>query len=188
MQGYVGVLFLDEAVVSGGTTPELDVSDDAFEMLPSLGGYMQYKLGGRHLSWGVETGVDFAGSADGVAFYSGSGGALIAVDVDLASLAIGLGPFFSLPLGSKVRAYASGGGQMQWTWYDQTGQSAADTGDGDGFGAGWYGRAGFEYLLPNHTLLGVGGRWSDVHVDLSGGLGHLDIAGTQVLVTVSRSL
>ncbi|HVS19961.1 MAG TPA: hypothetical protein VMT18_15255 [Planctomycetota bacterium] len=187
-QGYIGVLVLEAAAVSGGTTPPIDLADDAFEMLPSLGGGAQYKLGGERASWGIEGMVDFAGRSDGVAFYSGAGGALLAVDVDLATLALCGGPFVSLVVGEKVRVYAAGGGLMQWTWYDQTGASAADTADGNGFGAGYYARAGFEYLLPNHTLLGLGGRWSDARVDLSGDLGHMELRGTQVLLTVSRSM
>lgn len=188
LQGYIGVFFLDEAEVSGGTTPPIDVTADAFEMLPSLGGGMQYKLGGEVVSWGVETGLDFAGRAEGVAFYTGNGVGQVAVDVDLFSLALGFGPFVSAPLGEKVRVYGAAGGLMQWTWYDQVGPSESDSGDGDGFGAGVYARAGFEYLLPNHTLLGLGARWSQARVDLSGSLGHIDLEGTQVLVTVSRSL
>lgn len=182
------MLFLESGELSGGTTPPLDLSDDAYDMLPSIGGGMQYKLGGERLSWGVETGVDFAGRGGGVAFYSGTGGALIAVDVDLASVAWGVGPFLSTPLGEKVRAYAAAGGLMQWSWYDQQGPSDVDTGSGNGFGAGYYARAGLEYLLPNKTLLGLGGRWSDTRVDLSGALGHIDLRGAQVLMTISRTL
>ena len=187
-QGYFGVFVLESAAVSGGTTPPIDAADDAFEMVPSLGGGAQYKLGGERVSWGLEGMLDFAGRADGVAFYSGAGGALLAVDVDLATLALCGGPFVSLVVGEKVRVYAAGGALMQWTWYDQTGTSAVDTADGNGFGAGYYARAGFEYLLPNHTLLGLGGRWSEARVDFSGNLGNMDLSGTQVLLTVTRSM
>lgn len=188
-QGYFGVFYLDSAQVSGGTTPPIDPSDDSLSTMPTIGGGMQYKLGGSRVSWGLEGMIDFAGRADAVAFYSGSGGALLAVDVDLFSLGLGGGPFVSAFLGDRLRVYAAAGGLMQWAWYEQAGASEADTGEGDGFGAGYYTRAGIEYLLPtNATLLGIGGRWSDSTVDLSGGLGQIDLTGTQILVTVTRSL
>lgn len=187
-QGYFGAFFVDSADISGGSMPPLDPSDDALATMPTLGGGFQYKLGGGRLSFGLETMIDFAGRADALAFYSGSGGALIAVDVDLASLGLGGGPFVSAFLGSRWRVYAAGGAQMLWTWYDQQGSSEADTGDGDGFGTGWYARTGIEYLLPDYaTLLGIGGRWSESQVDLSGGFGDIELIGTQVLVTVTRS-
>lgn len=188
-QGYFGVHFVDHARLDGGVVPPVDLDDDALATLPTIGGGTQYKLGGKHVSWGLEAMIDFAGQADAVAFYSGSGGALVAIDVDLASLGLGGGPFLSVFLNDRLRAYAAGGALMQWTWYDQTGATDVDTFDGDGFGTGWYSRAGIELLLPDMaTLLGVGGRWSDTTVDLSGGLGTIDLRGTQVLVTVTRSL
>jgi len=188
-QGYVGVFFLESAQLSGGTLPPIDPSDDSLATMPSLGGGMQYKLGGERASFGLEAMIDFAGRADALAFYSGAGGAAVAVDVDLASLGLGGGPFVSVFLGERVRAYVSGGAQMLWTWYDQKGQSEVDTADGDGFGTGWYTRAGLELLLPdNATLLGLSGRWSDSTIDLSGNVGHIDLIGTQVLLTVTRSL
>jgi len=187
LQGYIGVFFLDEGRVSGGVTPPLDVAD-AFEMLPTMGGVGQYKLGGSRVSWGIEGGVDFSGRAGGAAFYFANGVGQVAVEVDLYSLALAGGPFVSVPLGEKLRVYAGGGGLMQWTWYDQVGPSTNDSGDGDGFGAGYYARGGFEYLLPNSTLMGLGARWSETRVDLSGGLGHVDLVGTQVLLTITRSL
>lgn len=188
-QGYFGVHFVDHARLDGGTVPPVDLDDDALATLPTIGGGTQYKLGGKHVSWGLEAMIDFAGQADALAFYSGSGGALVAIDVDLASLGLGGGPFLSVFLNDRLRAYAAGGALMQWTWYDQEGATSADTFDGDGFGTGWYTRAGIELLLPDMaTLLGVGGRWSDTNVDLSGGLGDIELRGTQVLVTVTRSL
>jgi len=157
--------------------------------LPSIGGGFQYKLGGRSVSFGLESMIDFAGRADALAFYSGSNGAVVAVDVDLASIGLGGGLFASAFLSDRFRAYVSGGALLQWAWYDQEGPSEVDTGEGDGFGTGWYTRAGIEYLLPDYaTLLGIGGRWSDTTVDLSGGFGHIDLTGAQVLLTVTRSL
>jgi hypothetical protein len=188
-QGYFGVYFVESAQLSGGTFPEIDPSDEALATMPSIGGGFQYKLAGSRVSFGLESMIDFAGRADALAFYSGSGGAVVAVDVDLASIGLGGGPFLSAFLGERFRAYVSGGALMQWTWYDQEGSSETDTGEGDGFGTGWYTRAGLEYLLPDYaTLLGIGGRWSETTVDLSGGFGNIDLSGAQVLLTVTRSL
>lgn len=188
-QGYIGAFFAESADLSGGTFPPIDPSDDALATMPSIGGGFQYKLGGNGVSFGLESMIDFAGRADALAFYTGSGGAVVAVDIDLASIGLGGGAFASAFLGERFRVYAAGGALMQWAWYDQDGQSEVDTGDGDGFGVGWYTRAGFEYLLPDYaTLLGIGGRWSETTVDLSGGFSDLDLRGAQALVTVTRSL
>jgi hypothetical protein len=147
-QGYFGVHFVDHAQLDGGTIPPVDLDDEALATLPTIGGGMQYKLGGKYVSWGLEGMIDFAGRADALAFYSGSGGALVAIDADLASLGLGGGPFLSVFLNDRLRAYVAGGALMQWTWYDQTGATDVDTFDGDGFGTGWYSRAGSSCCCP----------------------------------------
>jgi hypothetical protein len=49
-------------------------------------------------------------------------------------------------------------------------------------------RTGLEILVSQGTLLGFGVRWSESRIDLSGEMGHLDLAGTQAVVTLSRWL
>ena len=56
----------------------------------------------------------------------------------------------------------------------------------DGFGGGWYARAGFELELAPGALVGIGVRWIDTYVDFGGGLQDLELEGTQVGLTVSQ--
>lgn len=186
-QGYFGVHYLTEADRSSGSLPPVEGGDD-FESVPTLGGGAMFKLGGRRLDWGVEGMLAFSGTANAVAFYGGGSGAAVAVDVDLLLFDLYGGPFVSLFLGDRLRAYGAAGGLLQWASYDQDGPSTVDSGDGDGFGSGVYARTGLEFVLNQGTLLGFGVRWSQSRVDLSGDLGHLDLEGTQAVVTLSRWL
>lgn len=187
MQGFFGVQYLTEADRSSGSLPPTEGGDD-FESVPTLGGGAMYKMGGNRLDWGLEGMLAFGGRANATAFYAGAGGAAVAVDVDLLLFDLYGGPFVSLFLGERMRLYGAAGGLLQWASYDQDGPSAVDTGDGDGFGSGYYVRTGLEFLLSQGTLLGFGVRWSESRVDLSGNMGHLDLAGTQAVVTLSRWL
>lgn len=188
MQGYIGVLMLEEAERSSGSLPSIDGADDDLARIPTLGGGAMYKLGGNRLDWGLEGMVGFSGRADATAFYAGGGGAAIAVDIDLLVFDLYGGPFVSLFLGDRLRVYGAAGGLLQWASYDQSGSSPADSGDGTGFGSGYYVRTGAEIALSPATMLGFGVRWSESRIDLSGDLGHLDLAGTQAVVTISHWL
>jgi hypothetical protein len=187
MQGFFGVNYLTDVERSSGSLPSVEGGDD-FESAPTLGGGAMVKLGGRRLDWGLEGMLSFTGRANATAFYAGGGGAAVAVDVDLLLFDLYGGPFVSVFLGDKLRAYAAAGGSLLWASYDQDGASAIDTGDGDGFGSGVYARTGLEFLIRPGMLLGAGARWADATVDLSGSLGDLDLQGTQLVVTLSRWL
>ena len=186
MQGYLGVLMLDQAEQTGGSLPPVDGSDDDLARVFTLGGGAMYKLGGNRIDWGLEGMLSFAGRAGATAFYFGGGGGAIAVDIDLLVFDLYGGPFVSVFLGDRLRVYGALGGLLQWASYDQSGPTAADTGSGTGFGSGYYARTGAEIALNPGTLLGFGVRWSESRVDLGSGLGNLDLAGTQAVVTLSR--
>ena len=127
--------------------------------------------------------LGFSWESGATAFASGGGGAVLAVDVDMLVFDLYGGPFASVFLGEKLRAYVAAGPLLNWVRYDQEG-SALDA-DGDGFGVGYYARTGLELALPG-SMLGVGVRWSDSTTDLDGGLGELELEGFQVAFTVSR--
>ncbi|MFN0242760.1 MAG: hypothetical protein ACKVWV_07685 [Planctomycetota bacterium] len=186
MQGYFGVSEYDTVEVDGGSGATIEGDEGELDDLPVLGGGAQFKLGGERLDYGLEGLFSFAGSANAAAFAVGGGGAVIAVDVDLMLFDLYGGPFVSTFLGEKLRVYASVGPLMQWAVYDQSG-GGLDA-DGDGFGYGAYARAGFEFVLPSRTMLGLGMRWSDSKIDLGGDVGDLDIEGAQLLFTVSRGI
>ncbi len=182
-QGWFGVSEYSNVHVAGGAV-DGDAGD--LDQLPILGGGWQWKLGGRAVDLGLESMLSFSGRADVTAFAAGGSGAVVALDVDLSVFEIFGGPFASVFVGDKLRVYGAGGPLLQWVDYQQSGSGYDD--EGDGFGSGWYARAGVEIALPSYNFLGMGVRWSDTSVDLGYGLGDLEIDGLQVFVTVSRGI
>jgi len=179
LQGWFGAGFLDAEQTGGGS-----VKTEETETLPILGGGAQWKLWGKNVDAGLEGLFSFGWKTNAAAFASGGGGAVIAVDVDLVVLDFFGGPFISKYVGERWRVYGAGGPLFSWVDYDSSGVGFEQ--DASGFGFGAYLRAGIEYMVSPSMLLGVGGRWSDVSVDLDNGLGDLDIDGSQFLITVTK--
>jgi len=184
LQGFFGVSAFENVEREGGSNPDVDGDDGDLDEMPLLGGGTQYKLGGENLSYGLEGFFSFGGRANAAAFVAGGGGAAVAVDVDMFVFDMYGGPFVSTFLGDSLRLYAGAGPLLEWANYDQDFVGGHDS--GSGFGYGTYARVGFEFLLASRTMLGLGARWSDSTVDLSGGLGDLEMDGFQVLLTLSR--
>ena len=109
------------------------------------------------------------------------------LDVDVFVFDLFGGPFVNKLFADRVRVYAGAGPIMSFLEYSQEDEAATVDEDGDGFGAGYYTRGGFEFLLPSGTLVGFGVRWSTVDVDLSGDFGDFELEGLQALITVSHS-
>jgi hypothetical protein len=183
LQGFFG--WTDYSDVSTSGSAQIDGDSGDLDQIPLIGGGGQIKLAGERLDFGLEGLLSFGGRADAVAFVAGGGGAVVAVDVDLLLFELYGGPFLSMFLGDRLRVYAAAGPLMQWAEWDQSG-AVGDS--GSGFGAGFYARTGLEFVLPSHTLIGFGVRWSDTTVDLGGDLGDLDIRGAEGLITVSEGL
>jgi hypothetical protein len=181
MQGLIGATLYQQVERTGGSGPPVDGSDDS--QMPTIGGGAQWKLGGEKIDFGLEALLAFSWQAGATAFASTGGGAVVAVDVDLFLFDLYGGPFASVFLGDRLRAYVGAGPMMQWGSYDQSG-SALD-GSGSGFGLGVYARTGLEVLIGSGTLVGFGVRWSDSTIDLSGGQGDLELDGLQLAVTFS---
>lgn len=188
MQGYFGALLLETVETSGGNVPPVDGSNDDLAQMPTIGGGAMYKMGGNAIDWGFEGMLAFAGRANASAFYFGGGGAAIAINVDLLIFDLYGGLFVSKFLGDKLRIYGAAGPLMEWANYDQNATNVNDSGNGNGFGFGGYARAGAELVISRGTMVGLAGRWSDATIDLSGGMGDLDLSGTQVVLTVTTGL
>jgi hypothetical protein len=182
MQGYFGASFLSLNTEGGGIA-NIDDDDVSF---PTIGGGAQWKLAGDEIDVGLEGLLAFSWRGNVAAFAVGGGGAAVAVDVDLLMFDLYGGPFVSMFLGDKVRIYGAAGPLMRWTLYDQDGPSNVFSGNGDGFGFGYYARAGVEFALSRGTMIGVCARWTDVAVDLGGSLGDLDMNGFEALLTISQ--
>lgn len=185
MHGFFGASSYSKVEAGGG---DFDGDEGDLDQLPVIGGGAQWKLGGDRFDIGFEGILSFSGAANAAAVAVGGGSAAVAVDVDLLIFELYGGPFVSLFLGEKLRAYVSGGPILQWANYDQESSSALFEDDGSGFGSGWYVRTGIEFALASHTLIGFGVRWSETSVDLGGNLDDLEIEGLQGLFTVSQGL
>jgi hypothetical protein len=186
MHGFVGVTFAHDVEIEGGEAGRVDGDDGELDELPLLGGGAQWKLGGERVAFGLEGLLSVAWRSDAEAFVVGTGGAAVAIDVDLFVVELFGGPFASALLGETVRVYGGAGPLLQWADYDQSGAGLSD--DGSGFGSGLYARTGLELVFPSRVLVGFGVRWSDTRVDLGGELDDLEMDGLQAVVTVSRGL
>ena len=186
MHGFFGITEFSDISVDSSGPGSVDGDRGDLDELPLIGGGAQWKLSGERIDFGLEGLFSFAWSSDATAFVVGGGGAAVAVDVDLLLFEFYGGPFASMFLGEKVRAYGAAGPLFQWSNYDQTGNGLAD--DGSGFGYGYYARTGLEFALASRTFLGLGVRWSESEVDLGGNLDDLQIDGLQWMITVSRGL
>lgn len=183
-QGFLGATIFDRIERTGGNTLRVDGSGEELSQLPSIGGGMQWKLGGERVDFGFEGNLAFNWRSNARAFASGSGGAVVAADIDLLLVELYGGPFANLFLGDSARVYVSAGPVMDWARYDQSGASLDGT--GNGFGLGVYARTGLEFDIGSGNLLGFGVRWTRVDIDLDGGLGRLEVDGLTLAVTLSR--
>ena len=186
LQGFLGANLFETMERTGGSTPDVDGSDEEASQLPVIGGGGQWKLWGQDADFGLEAMISFSGRADATAFAAGGGGAVIAVDVDLLLVELYGGPFASWFLGEDARVYASAGPLMEWADFEQKSDTPGIEDSGTGFGTGVYARAGIEFRMTENSMIGLGCRWSDSSVDLDNSLGTLDLDGFQVVVTVTE--
>jgi opacity protein-like surface antigen len=186
MQGFFGANLFQTMKRSGGSTPDVDGSDETASQLPVIGGGGQWKLGGQGVDLGVEAMFSFSGRANATAVAIGGGGATIAVKVDMVLFELYGGPVANVFLGDETRVYASAGPLMEWADFTQQNDSAGIHDAGTGFGTGFYARTGIEFALRDHTMIGLGVRWSESTVDLDNSLGTLDLDGYQVVFTVTE--
>ena len=181
MQGFFGAV-LYEGERSGGSRPQASLEYEDMQV-PTIGGGAQWKLAGDNIDVGMEGLLAFSWRSAGTAFIAGGGGAAVAVDVDLFVFDLYGGPFASVFLGDRMRAYVSAGPLMQWAEYEES--SAINSGSSSGFGLGYYARTGIEFVLGRGAMVGMGVRWSDSQIDL-GSQGDLDVHGVQIMLTWSQ--
>src|SRR5262245_43392781 len=182
LQGYIGAAF-ETLDTEGGSIANLEDDDISF---PTIGGGAQWKLAGDEIDFGAEGLLSFAWRGNVAAFAVGGGGAAVAVDIDTLIFDFYGGPFVGAFLGDKTRVYVGAGPLMRWCLYDQDGPTGFTSGHGDGFGFGYYARAGIEFALSRGSMIGVCARWTDVEVDLNGPLGDLEAHGVEALLTISQ--
>ncbi|MBL8862452.1 MAG: hypothetical protein JNK02_10630 [Planctomycetes bacterium] len=186
LQGFFGASFYETVEQSGGSAADVDGADEDAAQAPVLGGGAQWKLGGERIDLGLEAMFAFSWRSNATAIAVGGGGAAVAVDIDMFLFELYGGPVANIFLGDSTRVYASAGPLIQWADYSQDDPLSSGSDSGSGFGTGWYARTGIEFTIMPGTMLGLGVRWSDSTVDLDGGLGDLDLAGLQAVLTVTQ--
>lgn len=188
IQGMFGAAKFEEVQRSGGDIPAIGNGGNLTQM-PLIGGNWQMVLGGDRIDWGLDVGGTLGFRSDG-GTVTPIGAGTVAVDIDMSLFDLYGGPFISMNLGEKIRVYGGVGPMMQFANYNhKNNRPSSDplhvNDSGTGFGLGWYSRLGAELAISRGMMVGLGGRWIDSTVDLSGGLGDLDIAGAQVYLTFS---
>lgn len=185
-QGFLGASLYETVERTGGSGPDVDGSGEEASELPVIGGGGLWKLGGESVDFGLEGMFSLSGRVDALAFAGGGGGGVIAVEVDMFLVEVYGGPFVNLFLDEDSRVYAAAGPLMQWADFSQDSDTPGIDDEGEGFGTGLYARAGIEFRLDDHSMIGFGCRWADSSVDLDGGLGTLDLEGFQLVLTITR--
>ena len=184
LQGYLGVTELTDVTRTADSGPGGASTDDNVTM-PTIGGGGQWKLAGNRIDWGLEGLLSISGRGNISALAVGGGGAVVAVNLDLLVVDFYGGPFMSFWLTDRFRLYGGAGPIVVFSNYSQDAQIDTVSRSGSGFGTGWYGRLGTEFLIGGGTAIGIGARFSDTRVDLDSGLGDLDLEGLQYMFTVS---
>lgn len=189
-QGFLGVAEFDELDLSvrPGLGEVVDVDEPT---LPLVGGVVQRPLNSSRVEVGIEGGLSFAWGDGDALVAVGGGGALVVADNDLFLGDLFGGPYARAPLGSRLQVYAAAGPLLQYGRAELDYRNDLDEPvslDDDGFGLGWYARAGFELALDPGTWIGLGARWVDSGVDLGDGFDDYDFEALQLLLTMSTRL
>jgi hypothetical protein len=107
LQGFIGANLFETVERTGGSTPDVDGSDEDAAQLPTIGGGAQWKLGGTRIDFGIEAMFAFSWRSNATAFAVGSGGAAVAVDIDMYLFEVYGGPIANIFLNERTRVYAS---------------------------------------------------------------------------------
>ena len=186
LQGLAGVAVY-EGVSLDLTGPGAIAVDDGENSLPILGAVLQLTpAGGEHLRFGLEGGGTIAWEQPGGKVQR-TAGVTVNSQNELILADLFAGPYAEFRSG-RWRAYAGAGpllqiGSVDFTYTDTFNNEVAV--GGDGFGNGWYSRAGVERLFGT-TLVGLGVRWVDSEVDPGGGVGLLELDGVQFFLTATQ--
>lgn len=187
VQGLAGFFEVDGASLEFLGPGAIGV-DDGPNTLPTLGVVFQLPgPGGEHVRAGLEAGGTVSWESDRGLVAAGAGGAPVVSDNDLLLVDVFAGPYGDLRLG-RWRVYGGGGPLLQFASvdfrYDDALGQQVEVG-GDGFGRGWYARAGIERWFGT-SLIGFGMRWVEADVFPGGGVGELDLDGVQFLITATQ--
>ena len=188
--GMVGVTDL--------TVSDIDIDSSRGEIvdnngmtLPLLGGVFQHPVSGDRTQLGVEGGFTFGWQGDVIGVAVGGGNVVVAADNDVFLTDIFVGAYADTLLGDKTRVYVGAGPLLQWVnlnidWEDPN-SGHVHTSE-NGFGYGYYARTGLEVMVRPGMYVGLGVRWIDAKVDLSGIVNEFDTEGMQYFLTFTEFL
>jgi len=185
MQGFFGAASMEDVTLDQDGA-DLEFEAEEFDLLPVIGGGGQWKFWGERVHWGLELMFSMSWRTNAIAFATGGGGAVVAVDVDTLMVDVFGGPFVNVFLGRDTRVYAGAGPTIQFLDYEQQDEFGNEL-DSTGLGFGWYARTGIEFLLLEDTWLGLGVRSSDARVDLGSQIGDFDVETLQAVITVTTA-
>jgi hypothetical protein len=189
LQGFFGAFLLDQVELTDDDLSADEVESADLDTMPVIGGGAQIPLGGNeHAQIGVDVGLAIAWRADAAAFAVGGGGLTVAVDTSVSLWEL-YGGAYADTLRGKWRFYGGIGPSLIYANYrlNSDDETLFSSETGSGFGVGGWVRAGIERVVSESTLVGIGARWLTADIDLSNGLGDLEIEGTQVFVTVATT-
>jgi len=184
MQGQAGVRTFDVAERESGSVV---VDVDEIGPAPYVGGGGQWKYGEGALDIGAEVMLGLGWRPGFVgAYFDGESGTTLEVDIDAFVADLGGGLCVGSFLGDSARAYAAAGPLVQVVAYSESDPVVeGEDIDASGFGAGWYARGGFELLVSDGMMVGVGARWSDTTTNLGSDLGDLRLSGVYWFISAS---
>ena len=184
IQGTVGISQLRGFDTTGGAGNE-----GRDRSLPMLGGAFQRAFRDGPIQIGIEGGFTFGFARDRTTVSTGGGAIVVRRDDDVFLLDGFVGAYFNIPMRQGWRLYAGIGPVLQYADVEvEVDDFTAVTRISDnGFGGGYYARAGAELEIGGAALLGLGVRWLDSTADLGGALGNLDVQGAQYGLTLSQA-
>jgi len=189
LQGFFGAFLLDQVERADDDLSADEVEPADLDTMPVIGGGAQIPLGGNERAQiGVDVGLAIAWRGDTAAFAVGGSGLTVVVDTSVSLWEL-YGGAYADTLRGKWRLYGGIGPSLVFANYrlNSDDETAFSSQDGSGFGVGGWVRAGIERVVSESMLVGIGARWLTADIDLSGGLGDLEVEGTQVFITVATT-
>lgn len=188
VQGSVGIT--QYATGPSVAAPGTLVVDEGAETFPMLGGAFQHALKDGPVQLGIEGGLSGGWQTNRTVLAAGNGAIVTQRDNQLLLLDTFVGAYASVPLEGGWRIYGGAGPVLQYASVksrDLDLPPGSERESLDGFGGGWYARAGFELELGGPLLLGLGVRWVDSYADLGPGFNDLLLDGVQFGLTLSQA-
>ncbi|MCA8942565.1 MAG: hypothetical protein KDB80_08430 [Planctomycetes bacterium] len=159
---------------------ETDVSQ-----MPMFGLYGQEQLGGEGVEVGFEGGVIVSWWRDQATIRDAGSGSIVAeLDQELIVTDLSAGLYASTLLGSRVRVYFGAGPLMMFAT-QRTETELSTTRDSE-FGLGGYARTGFEWVLDDGSMLGLGARAFRTNLEFDTAYPGVDLEGIQAMLTFTQ--